>query len=575
MVLAAVNAKYIHSSAAARALSAYARAQDAPDFTVREFTINQSAAYIAAALFNMAPRAMFFSCYIWNISLIRRVARILRKTLPGVSIIFGGPEVSYEYEPLFAEADIIVIGEGERTFTRLLRHFANGEVALADIPGIAFMDGDAVRFTGYAAPLSMSDLPFPYTDADMPALAHQIVYYETSRGCPFDCQYCLSSATAGVRYRPLDMVLAELAFFLRHGVRQVKLIDRTFNCDAARALAICRFLTENDNGVTNFHFEVAAELLDAPLVDLFRTARAGLFQLEIGVQSTNPSTLSAIRRRGDFTRLSAAVRAIKEAGRTHLHLDLIACLPEEDYAAFGRSFNDVYALAPHKLQLGFLKLLKGSGLRRDAARYGIVAEDDAPYEALSTAVLPHADVLRLRGVENVLELFHNTGHFTRTLECLVPLFETPFSFHEALAAFWTENGFEGFAHSRVQMYSRLRAFCAEKCPDALPLISDLLVYDMLSVDKAVLSGWMAACDADAAAARRFYDNAAAVSAVAPHLAQYPSSRLHRMCCLTRFAYNPHSGAETETETYILFDYHAPGGVQAHDVTAWLAVNEQA
>jgi len=567
-VLVAVNAKYIHSSASARTLAAYARAQNAPDFIVREFTINQSASAIAAVLYRMEPRVVFFSCYIWNIDVIRRTARILRKTIPGVAIVFGGPEVSYEYKHLLGEdADVIVIGEGERTFTRLLRHFTGSGTILSDIPGIALLDGGHVRVTLPVEPLALDELPFPYTDADMPALTHQIVYYESSRGCPFDCQYCLSSAEKGVRYRSLAFIETELAFFLRHKVKQVKLIDRTFNCDAVRALAICRFLTENDNGITNFHFEVAAELLDTPLIDLFRTARVGLFQLEIGVQSTNTPTLAAIHRHADFTKLSAVVRAIRETGRTHLHLDLIACLPREDYAAFAQSFNDVYALAPQKLQLGFLKLLRGSGLRRDAAQYGIIAEDSAPYEALATEALSHNDVLCLRDVENMLDLFYNAGHFERTLAALVQLYDSPFAFYEALAAFWTGQGYNRVAHNRAATYGYLRSFCASQRQTALPLVTDLLLYDMLSVDNASLSGWMAACEPDAAKARHFYDNAQAIAAVAPHLSKYPASRLHRMCRLVRFAHDPQNGEQRET--HILFDYHAAYGVAAHDVTAWM------
>ena len=562
-VLVAINAKYIHSSAAVRALSTYARAQSAPSLEVREFTINQSAADIAAALYRMKPDAIFFSCYIWNIGLVRRVARTLRKVLPDARIIFGGPEASYEYEDLLDVADIIVVGEGERTFVSLLRHFANGVSSLADIAGIAYREDGAVRFTGYAEALDLQDVPFMYDESHLAVLANRIVYYEASRGCPFQCQYCLSSVEHGVRHLPMARVRADLAFFLRHEVRQVKFIDRTFNCNPSRALEICRFLMEHDNGVTNFHFEVAAELLDTPLVDCFCTARQGLFQLEIGVQSTNAKTLAAVQRQNNFAVLSDAVKAIGVARRTHIHLDLIAGLPLEGYGSFARSFDDVYALAPDQLQLGFLKLLKGSGLRRDAAQYGIVCEDDAPYEVLYTAALPHEDVLRLKDIENVLDMFYNSENFARVLAYLVRLFGSPFALYEAVADFWVTNGYHDFAHNRVQMYTRLRAFCEDSRPEMLGLVSDLLLFDMLAVDKAVLSDWMQEYEPDAALARRFFADVS-IEKHAPHLAKFPSSRLHRMCKLVRLAHDVET--HEARETYYLFDYAAPDGVAVYDVT---------
>ena len=570
LVLVAINAKYIHSSAAARTLAAYAEANAAPPFLVREFTINQQAADIAAALFLLRPRAVFFSCYLWNIGIIAHVAKRLRKVLPHTAIVLGGPEAGYENEALFAFADVIAIGEGERSFVALLRHYEQSAPALEDIPGIQYKQNGEILGTPNAAPMDMNMLSFIYTEEALEALGNRILYYESSRGCPFDCQYCLSSAEHSVRFLPLPRVLDELSFFLRYNVKQVKLIDRTFNCNPSRALAIVRFLMENDNGKTNFHFEVAADLLTDALIECFRMARKGLFQLEIGVQSTNPQTLAAVRRQSDFATLSKVVRAINEAGRTHLHLDLIACLPHEDYESFARSFNDVYALSPQKLQLGFLKLLKGSGLRRDAEKYGIVFDDEAPYEALYTAVLPHEAVLRLKRIEHVLEIFGNSGHFTRTVACMVKLYPSAFAFFEALADAEAKEEMPA-AHSRTANYTRLRVFCAAERPDALELVSDLLLFDMLSVDNAPLSGWMQRCDAEQAVSRRFYDDKAAITAVAPHLAQYPSSRLHRRCRLAVFAHNPTTNARERT--YILFDYQAQARagdvVQTHDVTVYM------
>jgi len=566
-VLVAVNAKYIHSSASVRGLSAYARAQGAPVFEAREFTINQSEGYISAQLFRMKPDAVFFSCYIWNIGLIVQVIKTLRKVCPQVRIVCGGPEASYEYESLLSVADVVAVGEGEATFVHLLRHFAEGTPDLCGIPGIAFRDDKGTRFTGQVPPLDLADIPFTYDEEGLASLSNRILYYEASRGCPFRCQYCLSSAGRGVRYLPLPRVFADLAFFLAHGVKQVKFIDRTFNGNPERAFAICQFLMDNDNGITNFHFEAAAGLLNDALIDCFRTARKGLFQLEIGVQSTNPETLAAIQRPNDYGKLAEAVRAINEAGRTHLHLDLIAGLPHEGYGSFGRSFNDVYALAPQQLQLGFLKLLKGSGLRRNAGQYGIVGMDAAPYEVLFTAALPHEDVLRLKDIENVLDMFYNAGRFKRALACLVRQYDTPFAFYEALAGYWIENGFEGYAHNRVQMYTRLRDFCIENHTDAVPLVTDMLLYDLLETGKVSLSDWMRICEPLAAVQRRFYDDAQAIAAIAPHLAKHPSSHLHRTCRLAHLRHDADTGALRDA--YYLFDYHAGGGVAVYDATDYI------
>ena len=564
LVLAAINAKYIHSSLAVRSLASYAAVKAAAPVSVREFTINRDAEFIVLELFRMKPDVLFFACYIWNINLVRSIAQTLRAVMPNLRIVLGGPEASYDYDTLFDIADIIVIGEGEETFARLVRHFTEGAPTLADIPGIAFRQDGAVHFTGHTTPLALADIPFAYQEADLPALQNRILYYESSRGCPFDCQYCLSSAGRGVRNLPLARVFDDLSFFLRHNVPQVKFVDRTFNCSPKRALAICRFLMDNDNGRTNFHFEIAAELLDAPLIDCFCTARRGLFQLEIGIQSTNAQTLADIHRQNDFAKISHAVHTINAAGRTHLHLDLIAGLPGEDYASFCQSFSDVYALAPQQLQLGFLKLLKGAGLRRDAVQFGIVYAPDAPYEVLYTGALPYTDVLRLKDVERVLDLFYNSGQFSQTLAYLTALHKSPFAFYEALADFWVSNNYHAVAHSRVTLYTLLHAFCETRYNVGLAYISDLLLYDLLATDNANLSGWMQYAVPDAALSRAFFANIAALTAYAPHVAGCAQNQLHRMCRLVQLSHNVFTGAAHET--YYLFDYHAKGGVAVHDVT---------
>ncbi|MBR2062791.1 MAG: cobalamin-dependent protein, partial [Anaerotignum sp.] len=387
IVLAALNAKYIHSNLALRYLSRFQDNYKNHHIITREFTINQRPDFIVEELFRLKPDVILFSAYIWNVETLRQLCPLLKKVMPNCMIGFGGPEVSYESENFLQEnpaVDLVMRGEGELVFTKLLEYWDNGIFAdLSEIGSLTYRQNGEIRSTVQEEPLDLALLPFPY-EADFSDIQNQIIYYESSRGCPYQCGYCLSSVEQGVRFVPLEKVLPDLQKFLDARVPQVKFIDRTFNCKKSHAMAIWKYLHEHDNGVTNFHFEITADIIDQEAIDYLKQVRKGLFQFEIGVQSTNPHTIKAINRNVDFEKLAGIVKQIKAGENIHQHLDLIAGLPYEDYESFGHSFNDVYDLEPEQLQLGFLKVLKGSLMHEKAAEHGIVYKNHAPYEVLYT-----------------------------------------------------------------------------------------------------------------------------------------------------------------------------------------------
>lgn len=461
VILAALNAKYIHSNLALRYLSRFQNNNQKHHVETMEFTINQRLDFIAEELFRKQPDVVLFSCYIWNVEMLRQLCPILKKIMPDCVIGFGGPEVSYESETFLREnpaVDFVMRGEGELVFTKYLEHLDAGNPAtLGEIESLTYRQGDEIFSTPQMHPMDLALLPFPYED-DFSDVQNQIIYYESSRGCPYHCGYCLSSVENGVRFVPLDKVLPDLQKFLDKNVPQVKFIDRTFNCKKSHAMAIWKYLHEHDNGVTNFHFEITADLIDQETIDFLKTVRKGLFQFEIGVQSTNPQTIRAINRNVDFAALSEIVQQIKDGGNIHQHLDLIAGLPYEDYDSFGRSFNDVYALHPEQLQLGFLKVLKGSMLHQKQKEFEIVYHDTAPYEVLTTHELPYADTLRLKYVEEMVETYYNSGRFLNTLAYLVPLYESPFAFFEALSQFWVGENYHYLGLSKMGLFDVLWRF---------------------------------------------------------------------------------------------------------------------
>ncbi len=456
-----LNAKFVHSSLALRYLRAVA--QQEHEVVLREFTIHDPVEVVVADLYELCPDVLGVSCYIWNIEEIMRILPVLRKVLPDTLIVLGGPEVSYDGEQRLRDcqaADVVVLGEGEETLRDLLRAHAAGQ-AYVDVPGLACRVNDGRTVTTRPRPKipSLDAIASPYPRDRMHELRNRIVYFEASRGCPFHCQFCLSSIEDDVRYFSLVRVKTELRSLIDAGVRQIKFVDRTFNLRRDYAMELFAFLIAAPGGTT-FHFEITGDILKPDVVAwLCENAPPGLFRFEIGVQSTNDATNSLVHRRQNFARLAATVEAIRDAGAITQHLDLIAGLPEEDYASFRKTFNDVFALRPEELQLGFLKLLRGTGLRLSAGTYGYVFMDSAPYELLYNNVLSYEDIIRLKRLEDVLEKYYNSGRFPHIVSYVCSeLFPSAFEFFQALGDFWHDNGWSRIGHQPVDVALRLAAF---------------------------------------------------------------------------------------------------------------------
>lgn len=505
-LLAALNAKYIHSNPALYSLRSYAMEHN-PDagkgVEIVEYTINQQPGEILADIYKRKPDAAAFSCYIWNWTLIQELVWDLHKVMPELPIWLGGPEVSFDAENILKQYPFlmgIMIGEGEVTFFQLLSYYekcgsgrypeemqlqivafwpgAVRQAGLSAIDGLVFRDpvsGEVVR-TPDRQLTDLDALPFLYDDIS--EFDNRIIYYESGRGCPFRCSYCLSSIDRKVRLRDMELVKKELQYFLDKKAPQVKFIDRTFNCSHEHAAEIWKYILEHDNGVTNFHFEISADLLNGAELELLGKMRTGQVQLEIGIQSTNEETLRAVRRHTNLDLLRHSVVRIHAEHNIHVHLDLIAGLPYEDFASFRKSFNDVYALRPEQLQLGFLKVLKGSYMEEMAESYGLVHMQQPPYEVLCTKWLTFDDIIRLKGIEEMVELYYNSGQFTKTLPVLEKRFESPFDMFGELADFYEEKGYFLNSPSRIYRYQVLLDFAARRDPAREPLYRELLVYDM-------------------------------------------------------------------------------------------------
>ena len=482
ILLAACNAKYIHSNLAVYNLKSCS-GKYSPQVVIKEYTINQIRDEILKDIYLEQPDVICFSCYIWNVSFVKELVPDLMKILPDADFWAGGPEVSYDAEkflrsnPAFSG---VMVGEGEETFQELAGHYIEGKPEnLKEIRGVAFRNGDKVPdivHTGWRELMDLSKVPFAYQD--LKEFKNRIIYYESSRGCPFSCSYCLSSIDKKLRFRDIELVKKELQFFIDNKVPQVKFVDRTFNCKHDHAMTIWRYITEHDNGVTNFHFEISADLLREEELALMKTMRPGLIQLEIGVQSTNPQTIRAIRRTMDFQKLKGIVDQIHSFGNIHQHLDLIAGLPYEGYESFHKSFCDVYALRPEQFQLGFLKVLKGSHMMEMTEEYKILYKDREPYEVLSTAWLTYGEILRLKMVESMVEVYYNSGQFKNTLVFLEGYFEDPFRMYEALGRFYEKRGYSEISHSRMRRYEILMEFAGEHSEIPLEKLSDVMLLDL-------------------------------------------------------------------------------------------------
>ena len=479
ILLVACNAKYIHSNLAVYDLQAYA-SDYADHIVLKEYTINQQKDDIMRDIYLEHPDVVCVSCYIWNLSFVKELMADLIKILPGADFWAGGPEVSYDAEKFLTENSEfkgVMVGEGEETFKELAGYYVEKNPQdLKNMTGICYRDGDQIIHNGWRQIMDLSSIPFIYKD--LSEFKNRIIYYESSRGCPFSCSYCLSSIDKKLRFRDTETVKKELQFFIDNKVPQVKFVDRTFNCKHDHAMAIWKYINEHDNGVTNFHFEISADLLREEELQEMSTMRPGLIQLEIGVQSTNPDTIKAIHRTMDFEKLKGIVDRIHSFGNIHQHLDLIAGLPYEDYDSFRHSFNDVYALKPQQLQLGFLKVLKGSHMMEMCREYGIVYKTQEPYEVLSTKWLDYDHVLKLKTVENMVEVYYNSGQFQNTLEYLEKFFPDAFSIYERLGSFYMEKGYGDVSHTRMRRYEILLEFLEDMPEISMDQVKDQMVYDL-------------------------------------------------------------------------------------------------
>ena len=561
LLLAAVNAKYIHSNLAVYSMKAYCRAF-ADHIELAEYTINQQEDEILKDLYRKKPEILCFSCYIWNISFIKELIRNVKKILPDTVIWAGGPEVSYDAEQFLEEMPEVfgvMCGEGEETFRELTQYYVNLErntekgTELEKIDGIVFRKGKEIQKTAPRAILDMDTLVFPYQDMEL--FHHRIIYYESSRGCPFSCSYCLSSIDKKLRFRSTKLVKQELQFFLDNQVPQVKFVDRTFNCKKEHALEIWRYIQEHDNQVTNFHFEIAADLLTEEEIALIHTMRPGLIQLEIGVQSTNEDTIREIRRKTSFEKISQKVRQVQAGKNVHQHLDLIAGLPLEGYDSFRKSFDDVYGLRPQQLQLGFLKVLKGSYMYEKREEYGCVYKQREPYEVLSTNWLSYGEICRLKGIEDMVEVYYNSGQFTRTIEALEKEFSDAFAMYEALADFYEKKGYFGISHTRIRRYEILLEFLEEQGKEDLAYFRERMVFDLYARENLKTRPvWAGEQKLYKEQIQNFYRKEAEEPRLVRQYGGYQPRQLEKMTHLEVFTYDVLSQKREKGQYPVLFDY---------------------
>lgn len=535
VLLTAINAKYIHSNLAVYSLRAYA-GKYAQQTEIAEYTINQTMDDILSDIYRKKPDILCLSCYLWNILYVEQLITEIHKVLPKMQIWLGGPEVSYNAVSVmeqYPQVTGVMCGEGEETFLELMEYWNQERESLDTIKGIVYRENGTCRQNPPRPVMDLSKVPFVYDHIE--DFQNKIIYYESSRGCPFSCSYCLSSIDKCLRFRNLELVKKELQFFIDHEVPQVKFVDRTFNCKHSHSMAIWTYLKEHDRGKTNFHFEVAADLLNEEEIALIQTMRPGLIQLEIGVQSTNPDTVKEIHRTMDFEKVSENVRAVQKNGNVHQHLDLIAGLPYENLKSFHRSFNDVYALHPEQLQLGFLKVLKGSYMQEHQAEYGLVVKNIPPYEVLYTDWLPYDDVLRLKGIEEMVEVYYNSGQFTQTMPELEKYFKDPFIMYADMAAYYDKNGYFKINHKRAARYEILLEFVKEYAPEQMDVVREFLTYDYYLRENAGNRPEFAGeYQMDKAEVRAFYEEEAESHKYLPGYEKYDRNQMRKMTHLEKF-----------------------------------------
>jgi len=574
LLLIGINAKYIHSNPAIYSIAAYAGRFTAPNgipykeqVQIAEYTINQNIEDILADIYLRKPDCIGFSCYIWNIAMVESLIEDIHQVMPQVPLWLGGPEVSFHSERLFERFPFlagIIIGEGEKTTKEIWDVYLENDIKNRDsqkalqqlysIPGICLKDG----YTPERECMDLNEIPFLYED--LSRFENRIIYYESSRGCPFRCKYCLSSIEKQLRFRDTERVKKELQFFLDNKVPQVKFIDRTFNAKKEHSKAIWNYIKEKDNGITNFHFEISADLLDEEELDILTGLRPGLVQLEIGVQSTNEDTIAAINRTMNLKKLASNVKRLNEAKNVHLHLDLIAGLPYEDYVIFQKSFDEVYAMEPEQLQLGFLKVLKGSMMEEQAEEYGVVYRKEPPYEVLFTRWLSYRDVIKLKRVEAMVELFYNSEQFSHTIRLLHRRMGSAFSMYERLGDFYFEQGYLVMSSKRLAHYEHLLDFVKKYDAPYVDLYRELLTYDSYLREKNKTRPVFAKnLDSYKEKIRAFYKREEEERILLPYHKDYDSKQMIKMTHMDFFKYpvwkkDVDITDESQEEYAVLFDY---------------------
>ncbi|TCT12164.1 radical SAM superfamily enzyme YgiQ (UPF0313 family) [Natranaerovirga pectinivora] len=562
ILLTSINAKFIHSNLAIHSIRAYSKEYE-KNIQIREFTINNSVDDILREIYKENPNVLAISTYIWNIEMVKDIIIEIKKILPNIEIWLGGPEVSFDSEKQLERYNMIkgiITGEGEGIFKDITSYYVDGQPSLNKIQGIVFRDQARIINTGIRPILDINTIPFAYEEI-IETFENKIIYYESSRGCPFSCQYCLSSIERAVRFRDLDLVKIELKQFIQASVKQVKFVDRTFNCKKEHALGIWNFLKENDNGFTNFHFEIAADLIDEDMLEFLSTVRQGLFQFEIGVQSTNEATLDIIQRKTNFSKLSQAVKALNTFQNIHQHLDLIAGLPKEDYNTFKKSFNDVYALAPEQLQLGFLKVLKGSGIFNRKEELGIVHRDKPPYEVITTKELTYGEIQTLKMIEEMVEIYYNSGQFTHTIKFIEKYFVNPFEMFESMANYYEKNNLNTLQHSRIARYDILLEYFNTHIEKNNKVIEEILILDLyLQENLKKRPEWAQEKEEYKESIKDFYKESENITQYLPQYKGYTAKQITRMTHIETFTVDIMKFIKTkeivsgEKPTFILFDY---------------------
>ena len=559
-VIVALNSKYIHSALAPWYLKANCT-PDCGEVKVMEFSINEMTDSILSEIYEENCDIAAFSCYIWNIGEVLKIADNLKKVLPKVKIVLGGPEVSFSsYEMMKNNSfiDYILSGEGEEAFRNLLRSFSDPSVTLSSIKSLTYRDGqNIVCGNEYALIEDLNTVKSPYSEDMFKSIGNKIVYYESSRGCPFNCSYCLSSTFKGVRYLDLERVKSDILMFIKNGIKMVKFVDRTFNCNPDRAKQIFAFIIENA-GKTCFHFEAAADLFDEEMLSILAKAPEGLIQFEIGVQTTNNKTIEAINRKTRLEKVFDNVQKINDLKNIHIHLDLIVGLPYEDYQSFKKSFNDVYGLAPQQLQVGFLKLLKGSLIRKEWDKHGYKFRDYPPYEVLSSDYLSYGEISKLKNIEDMVERFFNSGRFEKTLNHLIKAFSSPFDFYEKLSEYFKERGYFKRSLSSRDLYNVIMNFAQDsKLNMDIKILNELLKFDFLvsnntnnlpsGLIRNMEQGFKEKCF-------EFLKNEEYVSEYIPNFKGLPAKQIYSKVHFERFSYDVTKDNIMQANTVVLFDY---------------------